>query len=398
MTEANAARDKLLSRYTPNHPEVKTQDQLIAAIKKQCDDQIRLAEDKEQEIARGRAELSVLEREKSTIEITYRGILARMEEARLSSDEKTTTIKIVEPAEVPAKPISPRKVLSLALALFLGGCGGIFLSMLSYKLEDRIWGDADVENDIGLKVLGSVPRVSWVVRKQLALIGLKDKFSIATEAFSGIRGLIDKNCQGKTFLFTSSEPREGKTICSCNVAIMSAKAGFKTLLVDLDMRRPQLARVWSKNIPEIGDAEWSLLHALCDIVPPPFEKLCTKTELPNLAIIVSQMARDINPAEVLGTKRVREFLEWAMQNFDRIIIDSPPLGAASDAMVLGGLVDGVVLVFRFNKTKKSTAKRCVKKLNEGGANILGAIINDVDLSRVGHEYGHYYGSDHRDRG
>ncbi|MDD4869358.1 MAG: polysaccharide biosynthesis tyrosine autokinase [Kiritimatiellae bacterium] len=396
LTEANAERDKLLSRYTLNHPEVKTQDQLLSALKKQYDEKIRLTEEKEKEIASVRTELGVLEREKDTLEVTYRGILARMEEARLSADEKSATIKIIETADIPKKPISPRKMLSLALALFLGGCAGVFLSMLSYKLEDRIWSDADVENDIGLKVLGSVPRTPWLARKKLALIGLKDKFSIAAEAFSGIRGLMDKNSNGKTFLFTSSGPREGKTICSCNVAIMSAKSGMHVLLVDLDMRRPQIARVMSDSIPVMDDnSEWSLLHSLCDAEPLPFSSICTRTELPTLDVVVSQIARDVNPAEVLGTKRLREFLEWAGKNYDRVIIDSPPLGAASDAMVLGGLVDGVVLVFRFNKTKKSIAKRCIRKLNDGGANILGAIINDVDLSRVGHEYGHYYGSDRR---
>ncbi len=391
LTDANAEREKLLSRYTVNHPEVKTQDQLLSALKKRYDEHVFLAEDKEQEIARARLEMGILERERNNIEVIYKGILERMEQARLSSDEKTTTIKIVEPAETPKEPVSPRKVLSLVLALFLGGCGGVFLAMLSYKLEDRVWSDADVENDVGLKVLGSVPRVSWTARKQLALIGLRDKFSIAAEAFSGIRGLMDRNSQGKTFLFTSSEPREGKTICSCNTAIMSAKGDMRVLLVDLDMRRPQVARIWSKSIPEVKNQDWSLIHALCDTNPPAFEGLCTKTELPNLDIVVSHIARDINPAEVLGTKRLREFLEWAGSHYDRVIIDSPPLGAASDAMVLSGLVDGVVLVLRFNRTKKSIARRCVKKLNEGGANILGAIINDVDLSRVGHEYGHYYG-------
>ena len=378
LTRAVAVRDELLARYTERHPEVIAQEQLIAAARNQYDSEISKLEEIEGQIAETRTRLLALERDKAAVEISYRGILSRMEEARLSADENTATIKIIEDADVPLRPVLPKKRLILLLALLAGGGFGCGLALLSDKLEDRIWGPEDVEQDIGLKMLGLVPRSEGTKeREDLAKASLGDKFSLTAEAFSGIRGILDTKEDMGVFLVTSTMPAEGKTICATNMAIMSAKSGKRTLLIDLDMRRPRQARIW-----KIADPEWSLLHALCDDDSTGFERLAQQTEIKGLDVIVSHVAQDISPAEVLGSKRTRELLEWAGSHYDRVIIDSPPVGVTSDAMVVGGLVDAVVMVGRFNKTKKRQAMTAVRRLMDGGAYILGMVINDVRYSKT----------------
>lgn len=383
LNRAVASREELLSRYTEKHPEVIAQNKQINAAREQYNAELSKLEKLEARIAETRTRLQALEREKSAVELSYRGILTRIEEARLSADENTATIKIVEEAQVPRYPVFPRTKLILLLALFAGVAAGGGLALLSNKLEDRIWDSNDVEHDVGLKMLGTIPRAEGMTaRNELALASFHDKFSLIAESFSSIRGIIDYRTDMSVFLLTSTMPGEGKTICATNLAIMSAKSGKKTLLIDLDMRRPKQARIW-----KIADPKWNLLHALCDQQNQTFEHLPRPTEVDGLDVVASHVVQDVSPAEVLGSKRTRELLEWAADNYERVIIDTPPVGITSDAMVLGGLVDAVIMVGRFNKTRKSQANAAVQMLLNGGAHVMGMIINDVKYSKT--TYGGY---------
>ena len=425
LTAATAVRDGLLARYKEKHPEVEVQNRTIEAAQRQLENEIArarensasdlallrkqaeslreqkesqnaLASELERTIARCKAKLNGLEREKEACDISYKGILHRMEEARLSADENTATIKVIQPAEVPEKPVKPRKLIVLFLALFLGGGGGVGLALLTSTLEDKVWNAVDVEQAIGLKILGLVPQMGEVGRKDLAIMSSLDKFSIVAEAFAGIRGMLDLTDDGKTFLVTSSAPGEGKTICGCNLAIMSAKSGIKTLLVDLDWRRSRLDSIWETNGSHPG-----ILDVLTTQDDADFGKCLQPTQIPNLSIIVARHVAQASPAEFLGSARTKEFLKWAGSSFDRVILDSPPVGIASDAMVLGGMVDGVILVCRFNRSKKKAVKFAVRRLTDYKANILGIIVNDVKLTATGYygSFGEYYSSgDYGDKG
>ena len=386
LTAAVAARDALLSRYTSNHPEVKAQVKTIEAMQKQLNNEIDRARKLERQVAECEARLNALQRDKEACEISYKGILRRMEEARLSADENTATIRIVETAEAPSKPVSPRRTIILLLAMILGPSAGCALAMLTYRLEDRIWSTNDVTDEIGLKILGLVPHVDRSNRKRLALMSFTDKFSPIAESFAGIRGMLDSSQPAKTLLVTSSLPNEGKTICSSNLAIMSAKSGIKTLLVDIDMRRPCLHQICS-----ISSSKANLLSTLSDESTPDFSLLPQPTDVPNLKVVVNRHTGQLSPAEILGSRRVQAFIDWAAQNYERVIIDSPPVMAASDSVVVGGAVDGVILVCCFYRSRKSMAKGAVQQLEDGGATILGAIVNDVRFDKMGYasSFGRY---------
>lgn len=391
LTEASGRRDELLARYTVRHPEVLAQDQVIAAARRQYDDQLKTTEALESKIAQVRMRLNALERERDASELTFKGILNRIEEARLSADENTATMQISDRAEVPERPVWPRKALILILSVFLGGVIGTFLVLVTIRLEDRVWNMTDVTAFMGLRLLGLIPHVAAGERERLALKSHEDKFSIFTEAHAGIRGMIDASVKGKVFMVTSALPEEGKTVSAVNLATAWAKAGNRTLLVDLDLRQPRLHRIFS-----VVSAGHSLLEVLSGEKMDDLPSLPAGTDIRNLDVIVSRVKEDLSPAEVFGSRHVRDFLKWASATYDRVVLDAPPVGAASETLVVGSLVDGVVLVCRFNKSQKSVTKSAAFRLQDAGAQVIGIVVNDVrvDKSGLSKQFGAYYSGYH----
>jgi capsular exopolysaccharide synthesis family protein len=198
---------------------------------------------------------------------------------------------------------------------------------------------------------------------------------------------------GSTLVVTSPAPGEGKTTCACNLAVGFAQAGQRTLLLDMDMRRPRVRRVWG-----IEERESSLLHALGDEPMPDFAALTHETDVKGLDVIVSQHSSQFSPSEIIGKPRTRELIDWARAHYDRVVIDSPPVGIAADAMLLGGLADSVLVVIRFNRTRKSALGAAVEQLRRGKANVLGVVVNDVVFSKFEYGYRHpmysYYSGYH----
>ena len=174
-------------------------------------------------------------------------------------------------------------------------------------------------------------------------------------------------------------PGEGKTISACNLAISSALNGARTLLIDGDLRRPQLVNIFNLDEEHPSLLEWlsngeqTLEH----------NQLVFKGIIDNLDVIVSRPLKEINPAELLGRGRLAELLDWARKNYDRIIIDSPPLGPVGDAQVLANQADSTIIVSRLGKTRRRGLKFALSRFREIDAYVLGCIANDVPHSLVG---------------
>jgi succinoglycan biosynthesis transport protein ExoP len=433
--EAVASRDAMLARLTPKHPDVLAEEESIQILRRQLQEAIQRARDTVQsdlglvenqirglkdesesrrkelaklelELVKGKATQSSLERERDASDLSYRGVLNRIEEARLSADENTASIKVVKQATPPPHPIKPRKMRILMVAFFLGSLVGVAYALFTDALEDYITSTQDFEGDLGLKVLGLIPHMPVSSREELAMASMNDRFSQVAEAFAGIRSLIDSLAGaklGRSVLVVSTTAAEGKTITSCNLAIMTAKRGLKTLLVDFDLRRPRVGRMFN-----VSPQAESLIHALSQQDTKEFEKLPQATACENLEIITSRPTRDISAAEIMGSRTVQEFMKWAEARYDRVIVDSPPYGIVSDAVSLAGLTGCLVMVCRPNKSRKRATRHAIRRLTEAGANILGVVVNDVDfgkgdmLSNYSYRDTHYnyrdaYGADeHRD--
>ena len=278
---AISERDALLTKYTEKHPAVVAQnkvvdvlhDQAMDAIRRviataesnlslleqqaesltrKMADQRRLAAQLELDIVDLKSKASTLERAREAADISYKGILNRIEEARLSADENTATVKIVERAAEPERPIKPRKVVVLFVWLLMGLVGGVGMALLTDILEDYITGPSDIEIGVGLSIMALIPSVKGANRESLATACMTDKFGQFAEAFAGIRGALDSTkykAISHTVLISSTAPDEGKTVAACNLAIMCAKSGTRTLLIDFDMRRPHMYKIFNIDAP-----------------------------------------------------------------------------------------------------------------------------------------------------
>jgi len=434
LRNKQAERRALAARYTAEHPDMKALDAQIAVLEAGALEKIRTVRhsigndivllrqqseslqermvseqkkqtDFERQLVETRTQLTTMERERDACDIVYRGILNRIEEARLSADENTAIVKLVEAADVPGSPLRQKQRPFMLFGLLLGLVGGAGLALVSDTLEDRVTSLAAIEQGVGVKVIGVVPHVPRIQRAELAPAGMNHKHGQLTEAFAGIRSVLNSpqyKEHSKSILIVSSAPEEGKTIVSSNLAIGSAKSGMKTLLVDFDMRRPRLPSIFGR--PAEGS---SLLKALGEGVKESFPLLPMPTECENLHVITTRSTDEGNPSEIISGQIIGEFFEWANEHYDRIVVDSPPFGIVSDSAVLATVVQSVILICRPERTRRRNSRHAVRHFTEMGANVIGAVVNDVDFGKRSyfssgayyqhpyhyrHRYGDYYTS------
>lgn len=423
--EAGAERDALLTRYTAKHPEVEAQNRMVAlyqgqalyafqqaqktaattmallgqhaeSLRRMKAEQSKQASELESQLVTIKTHLAELTRTRDVHEASYKVILNGIQDARLAANENTAIIKIIERATVPTAPIKPDASRIIGLALLAGLVAGMGLALIIDTLEDHVTGPHDIETATGSRVLAVIPRMRAKNRRELATASLHQRFSQIAEAFAGLRSVLDAppfKGAAKVVLVASSVPLEGKTITSCNLAIASAKNGQHTLLIDFDLRRPRLAGIFPMPPGWPGLLEFLVNDGENKL----FEKLAYASGCPNLSIMASRPVKGAAPAELVGKKQVVELIAWARQNYDRVLVDVPPLGLVSDAFVLAGLADCVLVMARPYVSRKRALLQTIHRFREGGIKLIGTVINDVDCSKGSYYspyYQHYYGHYH----
>ena len=413
---ALAERDSLLSRYTPEHPAVVAQDQAVALYRDQAmsalkrakttaaanlalyeeqtkslrakkEEQLKLASDLDRDILTGGMNIAALERERSAADSSYLGVLFRIQEARLSADENTATVKLVEGASMPIQ-VQPRPARILFMALLVGLGLGFGLALVANLLEDHVMGASDIEVGAGVKILAVIPRVKARDRKAIAMASVTRVFGELAEAFAGLRSVLDSaayRSHAKMILVASSLPEEGKTTTCCNLATACALNGQNTLLIDFDLRRPRVGGIF-----EMPAGYRGLLDYLAKGRKDPAD-IVYSSECKNLSIIASRPSEDAWPADLVGGTTVAELLAWARANFDRVIIDAPPLGIVSDALSLAGLADCVLVMARPATSRKRAVRHTIRRFQDVGVHAIAVVMTDVDHSKFAyHGYGPYY--------
>ena len=326
-------------------------------------------------------ELGVLEREAQALRDQLKSLLDRYNQLNSAASFDSGTITKIDAAMVPEGPFSPNILKNLGLALVLGIALGAVLAMLRETLDDRIRSLDDVEEKLGLSLLGHTP---YVEDRGMALPGT-DRFSALMEAYSSIRAAIDFSLprNRNVIQLTSSRAGEGKSTTSVILAELFASLGRRTLLVDADLRRPSVAMLLDIERPKVGVVEVVLGHVS-------LEEAVVKGVHENLDILpVGEIPR--NPTEILASREMREFIERVRGEYSLVIFDSCPVMGLADAPTLAHLVDGTVFVLEANKLPFGQARTAVRRLTVAGGQVIGAVLTKYRALQAGQSYNYQYG-------
>ena len=293
---------------------------------------------------------------------------------------KANNSRVQDFADIPLEPVRPNKKLIIAASIILIIAGGISLIFFRGPSDIIIKDSNDISALLQLPALGSVPKIKpdWKNAQTKAdadRIVEKDSLCMASEAYRSIRAklLFSLNKSGsiaKSFIITSSAPKEGKTISAINLAIMIARSGESVLLVDVHMKRPRVHDVFNMN-NDAGFANY--LSGEVD-----FDSIIKYPGIENLSIITSGDA-SYKPVESIGSKNAKLFLEKASAIFSKIIFDAPPAAFLADAAILLSICDGTVIIAEGNRTTKNLLSSSKELLRKKGANIIGVVLNNVLL-------------------
>jgi succinoglycan biosynthesis transport protein ExoP len=355
-----------------------------------------------------------LQREVTMLESLYSNLKTKYQETLIAESGRVVEVSIVRPALIPSMPFNiPSKTMIVMTGTIMGLIIGVIFAFGVEVFDTSIGTIEDVEELLQVPVLGVIPfmgqeekrkrRIKKVASnkdRMLDLIAHYDPKSLLAEAFRTLRSnlefmQVDK--KSKSFLVTSSFVQEGKTFNVVNLALSMAQAGKKVLLVEADLRKPVIHKIFGINrIPGLtdhilGNYSWQeIRHTITDIMLGDFEleDILRTPGLDNLNIIPAGTSPP-NPAEILRSERLKEFLKEAYAQYDMIFIDAPPILPVADATEISTLVDGVLLVYTVGKIGRGVLKRAKTSLDNVGGNVVGVILNNV-RPEAGPDYFKYH--------
>jgi capsular exopolysaccharide synthesis family protein len=342
------------------------------------------------EVEKKKLELDRLKQESDSAKRQYDSVFKRLKDIELSGLLRTSNVRVLDAARPSPAPVRPNVPQSILLGVLAGLIAGLGLALLLEFLDSSVTSQMEIEERLGLTFLGFVPTIpqSATDGQSKDLHIYREPKSHIAECTRAVRTnllFMSPDKPLKRMLVTSSGPQEGKSTTAINLAIAMAQSGQKVLIVDTDMRRPRLHKAF--GVP--NDVGVSSLV----VGEGKLEDAIKTTEVPGVYLLPCGPVPP-NPAELLHTKAFGELLETLDGKFDRVLLDSPPVGAVADAVVLATQVAGVVMVLKAGVTHRDVAKRTVRALNDVKATILGAVLNDVTLERS--RYGDYsYGYAYR---
>ena len=403
---------ELSKKYGRMHPQMLAIESELAELKKRkalevkrvinsLRNQYKLAVAKEESLKRALAQqkkeslnmnkkavqYGVLQRQAESARQMYEMLIKRFKETSLTEEMKTGNIRIVDRAEVPLLPVKPRKKLNLLLALVVGLTLGVGLAFFLEYLDNTIKLPEEVRNYLKIPYLGPVPAFARTRNRDgipRDLITVHSPKSTASESFRGVRtGILFSSADKapQVILVSSAGPNEGKTVCAVNLAVTMAQAGSRVVLLDCDMRRPRVHHLFDIG-RDIGVS--NLLVGDTEI-----QDAVVATEVPNLNVIPCGPIPP-NPSEIIGSKRMKSLLETLRKDYERVVIDSPPLTAVTDSVILAQAADGVVLIVRAGDTPRQIVLNGVTQLRSVDSRVLGAVLNGVNTGKSSYYYYQYY--------
>ncbi|MCB9519366.1 MAG: polysaccharide biosynthesis tyrosine autokinase [Myxococcales bacterium] len=343
-------------------------------------------------------EYAALLREAEANRALFDLIERRRKEVELTRNSHRNNVELLETARVPTTPISPNKKAIVGVAAIGGLLLGLVLALGIGLMDDTVKNQATIEQRYGMTFLGLIPRIRPALAARASQRGPArgQRWSPDTYVNDFPKSPVAEACRSvrtnltflateeplRTLLVTSAGPRDGKTTSSLSIATVMAQAGTRVLVIDADMRKPRLHGVLSGGKNERGLSDVLTMQAT-------IEDCVVPSVIPGIDFLSSGPVPS-NPAELLESDRFKQVLQEASKIYERVIIDSPPVNPVTDSAIVASVVDGVVLVVRASVTKKGMLGRAVESLSAVDANLLGVVLNDVDLSRRKSGYYYYY--------
>lgn len=387
---------RLQEKFKPAHPEVqkvqaqmdqirKAKDARAAQIvgglqaefaqlqKREGELKAAMEDQKGQAAAQSRkvTELEAVKKEAESAKSLYEVLLQKLNETDIAASIRTNNVTLVERASVPASPVRPNKRNIAGAGLALGLMLGVALVLARDYLDNTIKDPEEIERYLHLDLLAAVPRYD------------ESNSHLVTEAYQNLRTALlfaRKAEAGQVVLVTSTAPQEGKTTTLVNLARLLAASGDRTVVVDFDLRRSQLhARLGLTREPGLTSF-FTKQEGL--------EALTRPTRTANLFALTAGPLPP-NPPALLARKDVADFLESLRRQYEWVLLDSPPLASVTDALLLARHADVSLFVVQHNKVDKRLIKRSVGALRKVSSNLLGAVMNGVDVRTKGYHYYYY---------
>jgi len=389
-------KQKILDALESDYREARQRETLLA-------DALNEAKAETNQMAEKMVEYNILKREAEANKALYEGLMTKMKETAISGALRSSNIRVVDPAMVPTTPARPAKAKNILLALLVGLVGGIGLALLREYLDNTVKTPDDIETLARLPSLAVVPQFAGTNGhkrrgllpdfsenghdKRIELVAQHLPKSQMSEAFRALRTSIllsQAEHPPQVILVTSALPREGKTTAAANLAVTLAQLGDSTVLVDADLRKPGIGRLLN-----LGSGKYAGLSSYLagvsslDLVSVPHPAI------PNLVAIPTGPLPP-NPADLLSSHRLADAIVELRTKYKFIVFDSPPVMAATDAVILSVQADGVLLVVRSGETPKVAFTRTRDLLTSVKSRILGVVLNAVDSSAPDYYYSYRY--------
>ncbi|MBJ8498912.1 polysaccharide biosynthesis tyrosine autokinase [Acinetobacter oleivorans] len=386
--ELEQKQAEMAAKYTAEHPAMREINGQITAINKQIGElnsTLKQLPDVQRQYLQ-------LYREVEVKTQLYTALLNSYQQLRIAKAGEIGNVRIVDTAIEPIKPISPKKLLILLLAILAGVIIGSIIALLRNMLRSGIKDSGQIETELDLPVYATVPRSPiqesrvkiLKKKKNIPILAVKNSDDIAIESLRSIRTAIHfalTSAKNNIIMIAGPSPEVGKSFISTNLATIFAQGDKRVLLIDADMRRGYMHKYFDVDVkPGLSE----LLSGQADL-----QKVLHKTQVANLDIITRGKSPS-NPSEILSSNQFKELLEQLQSQYDHIIIDTPPVLAVTDGIIISQYTGVNLIVARYAKSQMKELELTLNRFEQAGVKVNGFILNDIQRASAGYGYGYNY--------
>ncbi|AYA70207.1 polysaccharide biosynthesis tyrosine autokinase [Acinetobacter sp. WCHA55] len=376
------------AKYTAEHPVMQQMNAQLGAINKKIGELNATLK----ELPDLQRRYLQLYREVEVKQQLYTALLNSYQQLRIAKAGEIGNVRIVDTAVEPIEPIAPKKLQILILSIFLGGFLGTLLALLRNMMRSGIKDSSQIENELDLPVYATVPRSPvqesriniLKKKKNIPILAVKNSDDIAIESLRSMRTAIHfalSSARNNLITISGPAPEVGKSFISTNLATILAQSDKRVLIIDADLRRGYLHKYFNLDtqpgLTELLNGQQSL------------DTVIRHTEVPGLSVI-SRGKSPANPSELLSSNQFKNLLEQMSEKFDHVIIDTPPVLAVTDGIIISQYTGVNLVIARYAKTQMKELELTLNRFEQAGVKVNGFILNDIQRSSAGYGYGYGY--------